>query len=424
MEVNEVAIRLVRRYWAVLLPAVLVPVLLMAGYVTHEPEQYTARGRVVAAATVPRSVAEAAAVVSQVQAIATSPGVVRRVLDAAHLPRDPFAVVDAVTVTGLGSSAVVEIAYTDGDAAMAQKVAAALVTAVAGQLDALRVGALPDTVQDLSRQLTDLAEKRAPIAAQAQAKPQDPVAQNHLASMDRLIADLTADRDRLSEEAASAGRSAVVDAPAVPARPDPSGLPGRLAIAAFAGLALGLILAGLNEIARPRVSGATQVGRALRAPGLGRLNADPAVLADLGRRIRLAAGLANVSTVVLARPGGAPIGPELVDRVEAAALRPAAVPARVAIPVQAAAVEALAAGPAGAEPSGDSADSGDGTGRTARLQGVCALDELDPGAEGGRIGVVVLAGGHVRTRAVDRIRDLAAASGWHLLGVVEDGGAR
>ncbi|MER7004888.1 hypothetical protein ABT297_17845, partial [Dactylosporangium sp. NPDC000555] len=281
MEVSEVAMRLVRRYWAVLLPAVLLPVLLTAVYVTNQPARYTAGGRVVASATVPRSLAEAAAVVSQVRAIATSPDVVRRGLEPAHLPRDAGAVVDAVTVTGLGSSALVEIAYTDRDPAMAQRVAAALVTAVAGQLDALRAGALPGTIQDLNRQLTDLTAKRAPIAAQAQASPRDPVAQNHLAGMDRLIADLTADRDRLSQDAATAGRATVVDAPAVPSRPDPSGLPGRLAIAGFAGLAAGLILAGLNEIARPRVSGATQVGRVLRAPGLGRLDADPAVLADL-----------------------------------------------------------------------------------------------------------------------------------------------
>ncbi|MER7005369.1 hypothetical protein ABT297_20295, partial [Dactylosporangium sp. NPDC000555] len=166
-------------------------------------------------------------------------------------------------------------------------------------------------------------------------------------------------------------------------------------------------------------------GRVLGAPGRGRLSADAGVGPALGRGIRLAAGRANVSAVVLARPGGPPIGPAVVDRIEAAALRPAAVPARIAIPVQAPAAESFAAAPAVtpalAEPSGETGARPD---RPARLQRVCALEELDPAAEDGRIGVVVLAGRHARMRAVDRIRDLAAASGWHLLGVVEDGGAR
>jgi hypothetical protein len=57
---------------------------------------------------------------------------------------------------------------------------------------------------------------------------------------------------------------------------------------------------------------------------------------------------------------------------------------------------------------------------------VCALDELDPAGEAERIGVVVLVPASTRLTAVDSLRDLLAASGWPLLGVLgaDKGSAR
>ncbi|GAA2593024.1 hypothetical protein GCM10010399_24560 [Dactylosporangium fulvum] len=432
MEMNEVATRLFHRYWLVLLLAIFTPVLAMAVYVARQPAEYTAHGRVVASTAIPRSLAEAAAIVSQVQAIATSRDVTKRALDEAHLPRDPDTVIRAVVVTGLGSSTLVDVAYTDRDRDLAQKVTAALLTAVTGQLDAQRVGALPDVLQDVDRQLTDLTEKRAPIAAEAHSNPGDPVAQNKLAGIDRLISELSADRGRLAEEAAAAGHASVVATPTVPDRPDPTGLPGRLGIAAILGLAVGLILAGLNETVRPKLSGASRVGRVLQVPLLGTVSPDPAALADIGRRIRLAASQAEVSTVVLARTGRTPIHPEFVDRVEAAAVRPAPVTGRIAIPTQVLDSPVLVSPqvvpgqpvdgrPADGHSSVAVLTATENSTPPMRLQRVCALEELNPSAEGERIGLVVLTGGNVAIRAVDRVRDLATASGWPLLGVLEEG---
>src|SRR5439155_7400090 len=183
----------------------------------------------------------------------------------------------------------------------------------------------------VDKQLTDLATKRAPIAADAQANPKDPVLQNRLAGIDRLINDLSGDRNRLSEEAAAAGHASIVAIPLVPAKADPRGLPAKVGVAGIAGLLIGLLLIGLNETMRPAVSGAVRVARLLDVPVLGAVASDPATLADIGRRIRLAARRAGVSTVVLSRATRSPIPPELVDRIESATLRPDAVPARVAI---------------------------------------------------------------------------------------------
>jgi len=428
VEVNEVAARLLRRYWLVLLIAVALPAIAMGVFVGRQHPTYTSHARILASATTPRAQAEAAAVVSQVQAIATSRDLVATAMADAKITRGADAVVDGVTVTGLGSSALVDLAYIDRDPAMAQRVTAALAKAVTAKLDAVRVGGLPEVLKSVDDQLTDLAAKRAPIAAEAQANPKDPVAQNRLAGIDRLISDLSGDRNRLSEEAAAVGHTSVVADATKPAKADPRGLPAKLAVAAIVGLALGLILAGVNETIRPAVSGAPRVGRLLDVPMLGAIRPDPVALADVGRRIRLAARRAGVSTVVLVRATRAELVPELVDRVEAAALRPDPVTSRLSIPIDTRDPLAAPADTTRAVNANQSADGhqvavltrAENSGRPSRLNRVCALDELDPNAEADRIGVVVLVGTSTRLSSVDSVRDLLAASGWPLLGVLGD----
>jgi capsular polysaccharide biosynthesis protein len=398
--------------------------------VERQHATYTAHARVLAASTTPRAQAEAAALVSQVQALATSRDVIAAALEDANLGVDPDKVITRVSVTGLGTSALVDIAYTDRDAGLARQVAAALATAVTTQLDQVRIGGLPDVLKQIDAQLTDLASKRAPLAAAAQANTHDLVALNRLAGIDRLISDLSGDRNRLAEEAAATGHAKVIAAPTVPAAADPNGLAAKVAIAAILGLALGLIIVGVNEVLRPAVSGATRVGRLLDVPMLGMIRPNPVALADVGRRVRLAARRANVSTVVLVRAARAALTPELVDRVEAATLRPDMVAPRVSIPI------GLRQGPIDgptvvvSDESPTQATSpiavltmkqNSNAGHPHELRRVCALDELDPGAESEKIGMVVLVAANTRLTAVDAVRDLLAASGWPLLGVLGDG---
>ena len=453
MDVTEVA-RLLRRYGLALALAIAIPAIVLALYVRNQPATYTSHARIVAAEATPRAQAEANAVVSQVLALATSRDVIAQALDSAHLNLDPDKVAKAVKATGLGSSALVDLAYTDQSPQTAQQVTKALAAGVVGRLDAVRIGGLPEVLADVDKQLTDLATKRAPIAADAQANPKDPVLQNRLAGIDRLINDLSGDRNRLSEEAAAAGHASIVAIPLVPGKADPRGLPAKVGVAGIAGLLIGLLLIGLNETMRPAVSGAVRVARLLDVPVLGAVASDPATLADIGRRIRLAARRAGVSTVVLSRATRSPIPPELVDRIENATLRPDAVPARVAIlpPTlddtavlnapwtangrRAETVPDVALDPAALDPraldprapvSGGPvavlAATGSAT-RTERLRRVCALEELDPNTESESIGLVVLASSSTRVRDVDRVRDLMTAAGWPLLGVLGDPGAR
>src|SRR3982751_4623663 len=117
MDVNEVAVRLFRRYWAVLLIAIAVPVVAVGLFVVRQPAMYTAHARIVAGASIPRAQAEAVGVVSQVQAVATSLDVVTKALSEPRIDRRADSVADRVVVTGLGSSAVVDVAYRDRDPA-------------------------------------------------------------------------------------------------------------------------------------------------------------------------------------------------------------------------------------------------------------------------------------------------------------------
>jgi hypothetical protein len=168
------------------------------------------------------------------------------------------------------------------------------------------------------------------------------------------------------------------------------------------------------------------VGRLLDVPMLGAIRPDPAALADVGRRVRLAARRAGVSTVVLVRATRAAPAPELVDRVEAATLRPDQVVGRLAIPIDHRDA-GLSAGPRVGSGSTESHPVAvltmtENSGRQPRLHRVCALDELDPSAEAERIGVVVLAGVRTRLASIESVRDLLNASGWPLLGVLGDSG--
>jgi hypothetical protein len=300
------------------------------------------------------------------------------------------------------------------------------------QLDAVQIGGLPNVLKAVDKQLTELATKRAPLAARAQDHPDDLVAQNRLAGIDRLISDLSVDRNRLAEDAAAAGHASVVDRAAMPTSPDSRGLPAKLGIAAVLGLALGLITVGVSETMRPSVSGASRVARLLEVPTLGTIGPDPRTLSDLGRRLRLAARRANVSTILLVRARRTAIPPELVDRIEAATLRPNAVPGRVAISLDGGQRPVTSATPAAADQHPQVSDSGQpGEASLAvltrtsfsplpGLRRVCALEELDPSAELEQIGLVVLTGATTRLSSIDKVRDLMTATGWPLLGVLGD----
>jgi capsular polysaccharide biosynthesis protein len=437
VEIDEVIARLTRRYWHVLLIAILAPLIAVGVLANRQPAHYTAQARVAVAADVPKSAAESAALVSQVHALATSRDVVARALSAAHIAdRDAQAIADKeIAVTGNGTSAIVTVAVTDADPAAAQAIAANLADGVTSAFDESRIGNLPSVISDVDKQLNDLATRRAPVAAAVSKitshNPQDsrlPLLQSQLAGIDTLISDLSSDRNRLAEELAAAGNASVVSSPEQPTKADAKGVGQKMALGGLLGLIVGLIIAALAETVRPTVSGASRLGRLLSVPLLGRLDANPAVLQALGRRVRLAARRSGVSQIVVTSASGRPVPEWVIDRLGSVVLEPlGSFPAvQVEEPVLSEVVrqngargamtpaQTPAPTPAGAAQSSQSL----GASQSPEIYEVGTLDELTMAGESGPVGILVLAGSTTNANAVHDIRDLLDASGWPLLGVV------
>jgi capsular polysaccharide biosynthesis protein len=459
MEIDEVAARVFRRYWQVVLAAVLLPVALVAAFYAGQPRTYAATARLVASDTLPKSAAEADAVVSEARAFATTRNVVDSAIADAKVDRRADDVLPRISVSGLGSSPLVDVSVSDGDAAVSRTLTQALANHVVKQLNTSRLGTAQAVLRNVDSQLTQLATRRAPLAAAADAAPQDQAAQSRLAAVDRLISDLAADRNNLSLQAAATGQPRLVEDAQQPTAPQPRSLIPRLALALLLGLVIGVAVSAVLETARPTVPGPGRVARMLGVPMLGRIFGTTGAT-DLGLRLRLAAAKAEVSTAVLVGTGRKPIPVEFAEAVAATAV--ASVPeydgldsptVRLTAPTaqddrERANGEAVASLPSrlsGQRLSGRGAgqllteqssadlgtDSAAGWGRQGRastgrvaLERVCRLEDLDTAAsartEAAAIGLVVVAGSITRLSAVDAVRDLQSASGWPVLGVVAE----
>ncbi len=487
MEIDEVAARVFRRYWHILLAAVLLPVVVVTAFYAGQPRVYAATARLVASDTLPKAAAEADAVVSEARAFATTRDVVSGAIADAQVDRQVDDVLPRISVVGLGSSPLVDVSVADGDADIARKLTQALAGRVVKQLNASRLGSAQAVLSNVDSQLTQLASRRAPLARAAEAAPQDQTARSRLAAIDRLISDLAADRNNLSLQAAATGEPRLVQQAQQPTAPLPRSLAPRLALAALLGLVVGVGLSAGVETVRPTVPAPSRVARMLGVPLLGQLGGADGP-GGLALRLRLAAAKAGVRTAVLVGTGRRPLPAELVEGVAAAAVpaafdqgpdsaafpltaqtgrdtgarrngavvhhRPAWMSGRK-LPDEAAgrlltgvrlseAAEAapldrdagnrlaaidrlisdLAASPDLTDGGAAAAVGGAQPTRRVALERICLLEDLGTdvgtGAEAGAIGLVVVAGSVTRLSAVNAVRDLQAASGWPVLGVLAE----
>src|SRR6516225_566958 len=114
LEIDEIAARLLRQYWAVVLVCVMVPLAAFGLITAKEPATYQADARIITGSVVPGSSTQSDAIVSQVQAIATGPGTASAALRAAGVQRNLLNFINNdIAVTGLGGSQVVDLAVTD-----------------------------------------------------------------------------------------------------------------------------------------------------------------------------------------------------------------------------------------------------------------------------------------------------------------------
>jgi capsular polysaccharide biosynthesis protein len=422
VEIDEVAARLLRQYWALMLLCIALPLLVIGVTVAKQPSMYAASARIVSGSTVPASTAQADAIVSQIQGIATGRTAAAKALRAAGVTRNlnDF-VAGNISVSGLGGSQVVDLTVTDRNPRVAATVARVLATEVVASMNNVGQGGLSAALKAIDQEIVRLSEQHGVAAAQATAEPGNQELQAKLAGLDQVIANFSGDRSRLLIQASTQGLATVIDEPAVPPQPESNALTQKLGLAGLLGLVAGILIASIAETIRPTVPGARRVSRRLGAPTLGQLrSADmhgehTPDLENLALRLRLAATHADVSTVTLVDVNGEQDLADLAYGLERSLEASDAVAALAGT-----AGGSNHQGSLGGGPALDAAVLVKGGQLTAENQAlhVYPMAQMKHPAGMGRVGMLVVSGPVARVSRIMALDDLVMSSGWPIIGVV------
>ncbi|MFG2085730.1 hypothetical protein [Spirillospora sp. NPDC048824] len=460
MEIDEVAARVVRSYWAVLLVMTVLPLTLVALLMSTQQPPSVAKTRLQAGGEVTDAAAGDAGVsivVSQVKAFATGDTLLREVLRRQRVDRSVPKLAKAIDVSGLGTSTVVELSVKDADPVVARKLADAIGTEVVREINESNQSAIRQRLDEIGKRLRQLEGRLGPLSRRAAGPVPDVEAANERERVQSELTDLRSNRSDLLTQLTSAGTASVVQPAVLAPKSDPMVM--MSAIAGLVGLVGGILIAVVAEMVRPTIPGQRRVARRLGVPLLGWADKGPAQLADLGRRVRLAAKKEDVGRVTLVGAPG-PLPAELVSAV-ASAVYGNETKLVTARPERGGPGEGGGGGGpgGGGEPGGGGSPGADGGGPSLnsgghggrsgtsvvrggggaavmtkkpgeaspseitqpvpvrRLCHVHAFEDIDPGADDA-VGVVVAVGPVTTVSGLETVCDLVAASGWPLLGVV------
>jgi capsular polysaccharide biosynthesis protein len=421
VEIDEVAARLLRQYWALVLLCVAAPLVAIMLMVAKQPPMYAASARIVSGNTVPASNAQAQALVSQIQGVATGKTAAASALQAAGVKRNVNDFITShVSVAGLGGSQVVDLTVTDRSPRVAATVAKDLAKEVVRSINRTGQSGLSTTLNAIDQEIVRLSEQHGVVASQAAADPKNEQLQSKLAGLNQVIANFSGDRSRLLIQASTQGLASVLDQPVVPQAAESKALAQKLGLAGVLGLVVGVLLASIAETIRPTVPGARRVSRRLGAPTLGQLTTPEMRgehtpnLENLAVRLRLAANHANVSTIALIDVDGRYEMADLAHSLELS-LRPPREP--------------LTAHADGADDDREQTLVGDSVFGSVRVKGrqliadhqtlhiypMSQIKHLDAMSS---VGLVVISGPVSRVTRVMALDDLGTSSGWPILGVV------
>lgn len=415
MEIDEIAARLLRQYWAVVLVCVAAPLLAIAAVAVKQPAMYAASARIDSGTAVPASAAQAQAIVSQIQGIATGKTVAAKALQTVGVTRNLNSFVTSdVSVSGLGGSQVVDLKVTDRSPQVAAALAKALAAEVVQSLNSVGQSGLSTTLQAIDQEIVRLTEQQKVATEQAASNPKNEDLQAKLAGLDQVIANFSGDRSRLLIQATTQGLATVLDQPVVPEQPESKALSQKLGLAGVLGLVVGILIAAIAETIRPTVPGARRVSRRLGAPTLGQLTSSglrgkpTQDLENLALRVRLAATHADVSTITLVDINGQYELADLAYELE----------------------RSLSPDPsfAGDNNHQDGSSSGSSFGAvlvkdhklTAANQAlhIYPIAQMKHLSGLGRVGVLVLATPVSRVSRIMALDNLVSSSGWPIIGVV------
>ncbi|HET8599731.1 MAG TPA: hypothetical protein VFL99_05340 [Segeticoccus sp.] len=435
MELTEAIRRIVAGRWAILVGCFVIAVGGTLAVTLLASPLYTSTARMQATTTPPGSDSEADSILNQVQGVATSPRVISLALQDAKLSghRDPTNVATNVQVTRIGTSAVFDVSVQDPDRADAK----ALTEAVTQQaIDFLNTSGAARTSQlddNLHQQLDQLITQRQHRYDQlAKASSGAPRAQltAEIGSLDQEISDVNTAIRQLGLTTVTASNASLVS-DAGSAVPVAQHLTTHLALAAIAGIVAGFLICILLEVGRPRVADGRALARELDAPVLGDMHRQ-SVDATTALAIASAARRRRLSTVVLAGTTPSRL------RALAAHLDPQLEPTQT-VPTAAELAGSPSSnghsnnrhgGAAAADRWRTGADITPGTVHVANPPMVTVSDlsarvEAIPLADLGSrprqaCGLLIVVPRLSRYSEIRRLTDLAAATGWPVLGVLDD----
>ena len=321
-DLQDIARRTVGQHRWVILALVLLGAAI-AGIAHGGAQTYTATTRVVLDTPDPTSRNEAIAISDTVQAIATSPTLVSAAVRAAHVKnRDPLDIAEHhVSVSGLGSSAIVSVSVSDANPGVAAALANAISQRVILAREQFASGTRDQELATLERQTTSLSSRIASANVRIDALNSQIAATTGVqgaalrARRDAVMRQsdfLTQQRGVLESERVSIlGAAALRPQPSVvaeatpPLHPDPSGRLQYMVLGGLLGLIIGVGLAALSELIRPTVVGGDALARQFGVPVLGTLRTSRAGVVDerqvaaAAGHVRLAARAAGVRRVEL-----------------------------------------------------------------------------------------------------------------------------
>jgi capsular polysaccharide biosynthesis protein len=316
VEANDVMLRIVWRHRWLLIVMFLLPIAVIVPFRLVQPVSYAATSNIEAQLAAPSADTQAVSILNQVSAIATSPAVVQKAINAAKVDRNAVDVAKhQITTTPLGSSAVVTVTVNDPNRSVAAHLSRALATVIVGELNA--PGAASSLqLATLTKQEAQLNASRASLLDQlnqdqagnlATTDPQVQALITELAGVEtQLSTNETAQQQVLSNSSVNQDAE-VISEPTIATTTATSNQVGvYAALAALLGLIIGLLIATIDELARPTLSdpeaGARELGVALL--GTAQFTEDGSIDlgGDIATRAYLAASRIGALTLVLTGP--------------------------------------------------------------------------------------------------------------------------
>jgi len=314
VEASEAIRRIFWRNRWLLLVLMILPAAAMVPLREHQPVTYTATATIQGQGTTPDADTQVQAIQSRVTAVATDPALVQSVIGLAKVNRNATHVAQhEISVTPLGSSAIMVLSVTDASSQVARAVAGSLANAVVSELNQLGVKDDPELVS-LGRTSAQLAIKRGQLLSELSNANASNAATS--VQVQALLSQLGAvEQEQATNDSATqqilAALTAETVASVVSVPTSATGVSRHVAVdaalAALLGLVLGLLIATLREVIRPSVAqpaaGARELGAVLFGSAEARGSRIIKIDQDLPERLNLAAHRAGVLTIVLTGPG-------------------------------------------------------------------------------------------------------------------------